>query len=305
VETVRLDPDRPDSGSLLALASAAATCDAMLTADVGRADMPHAAPARMPWVTWVTTHRVPLWNAAHPDDALLLADETWRPRATEAGWPAARVRVASWPQICDVPLALASRGDLAIVADTVPLEPPERLGEYSSHLLLWDRLRTDIAAHPFGVGDDPERFLDRMMRKFGVAGEGLDRRLFVGRLIVPAYQQGLAGILLREKLPVRLHGAGWDRIEMFREHSAGAVDSPRRLKSIARDAAAFVHVWPGGHAHPIDALGRPVVRRRDADGRSFVSDAMRAMAGRALLPRGAAPPLSLSLVMQALTSRLV
>ena len=139
-----------------------------------------------------------------------------------------------------------------------------------------------------------------MMRQFGIPGEAFDRRLFVDRLIIPAYQQGVARILLREKLPVRLHGQGWDRIDEFRPHAAGAVSSSRALRAIAREAAAFVHVWPGGHAHPIDALGRPVVRRRDPGGRSVVGDALRALAGQGISVAPPAPPLTLALVMRLL-----
>jgi hypothetical protein len=300
VEVARLDPDRPTRASLLAFASAAASCDAVITADVGRADLPGAAPAEMPWVTWVTTPRVPPHPTAEANDFLLVADEAWKPRAVDAGWPAERVHVASWPAMFETAPAAPARGELAIVADTSPLDPPERLKEFSSHLLLWERLRRDLAADPFRAGDDPEQFLERTMRQCGVADEGLDRRLFVERLIVPAYQQGLAAILLREKLPLRLYGAGWDRIEAFRDHAAGPVGSFRRLRQIARETAALVNVWPRGHAHAIDALGRPVVRRRDPAGRSFVGDAMRALSGHVAPGAPAHPPLTLSRVVRLL-----
>jgi hypothetical protein len=306
MEVVRVDPDQPTSGSLPALAFAATSCDAIIAADVGRADLPSAASTGMPWVTWVTTPRVPPHHPAGANDALLLADEAWKPKTLEAGWPVDRIRLTSWPALHDAALcapAPTAGGDLAIVADTFPLDPPERLREFSSHLLLWDRLRADLSADPFRLGDDPEQFLGRAMEKFGVAAEGFDRRLFIDRLLVPAYQQGLARILLREKLPLRLHGAGWDRIDTFREHAAGPVTSFRRLKRIARTAAAFVHVWPGGYAHPIDALGRPVVRRRDPRGASFVSDAMRALAGRQTVLASTLPPLTLDLVASLLTGR--
>jgi len=298
VAVFRLDPDRPTGASLLAFASAAAACDAVITADVGRGDLAGAAPAGMPWVTWMTTPRVPPCPPAEPNDFLLVADEAWKPGAVAAGWPAERVHVASWPAMFEPAQAAPSRGELAIVADTSPLDPPERLKEFSSHLLLWERLRRDLAADPFRAGDDPEQLLERTMRQCGVADEGLDRRLIVERLIVPAYQQGLAAILLRERLPLRLYGAGWDRIEAFRAHAVGAVGSFRRLRQIARETAAFVNAWPSSHAHAVDAIGGPVVRRRDPAGRSFVGDAMRALSRRVAAGASAHPPLTLSLVVQ-------
>jgi hypothetical protein len=245
---------------------------------------------------------VPPCPTAEPNDILLVADEAWEPGAIAAGWPAERVHVASWPAMFESAAPAPSRGELAIVADTSPLDPPERLKEFSSHLLLWERLRKDLAADPFRAGDDPEQLLDRTMRQLGVADEGLDRRLFVDRLIIPAYQQGLAAILLREKLPLRLHGAGWDRIEAFRDHAAGVVGSLRRLRRLARETTAFTNAWPSSDAHSIDALGRPVVRRRDPAGRSFVGDAMRALSGRFPCEVSQHPPLALSLVVQLLSA---
>lgn len=300
VEPLRFDPDRPASSSVLALANAVAAADALITADVARADAPAVAHPEMPWITWVTTPRVPSAQAAGPSDALLLADPAWRSAARDAGWPAEKLHVAGWPALARTAAKPAAGAGLAIVADTCRLDPPERLAEFSSHLLLWERIRSDLARDPFLVGDDPAQFLNRMMRQFGIPGEAFDRRLFVDRLIVPAFQQGVARILLRENLPIRLHGHGWDRIDEFRPHAAGVVSSSRALRSIAREAAALIHVWPGGHAHPIDALGRPVVRRRDPGGRSVVGDALRALAGQLVGNAQTAPPLTSSLVLRPL-----
>src|SRR5688572_19469775 len=90
VDVVPFDPDRPLCGSPLALSAAAAGCDAILSADVGRADVPNTIPPAMPWVTWVTTPRVPAATASAPNDALLLADPAWAACARVAGWPQER-----------------------------------------------------------------------------------------------------------------------------------------------------------------------------------------------------------------------
>lgn len=303
-EAVVFDPDLPRASSLLALAAAAARCDAFVAANVGRGDLPPVVPDAMPWITWVTTPRIPAAQAAgraDGADVLLLADASWRHAALAAGWPEGRVLVAGWPM--QPAPQRPGAGCLAIVADTHPLDPPGRLSEFSSHLLLWQRLQSDIVRDPFLVSGDVEEFLTRTLRRFGVSGEGLDRRLFIDRLIVPGYQHGLARLLMGEKLPVRLYGGGWDAIEAFRPAAAGAISDRRTLKRVARDSAAFVHPMPDAFAHPVDALGRPVVRRRDTSGRSFVSDALRALGGRPVSHAAPTAALSLALVLRCLGRR--
>lgn len=286
VDVLPFDPDRPLSGSPLALAAAASDCDAILSADAGRADLPNAIPPAMPWVTWVTTPRVPAATASAPDDALLLADPAWSASARAAGWPRDRIYVAGWPVDASAPAAAAG-GFLALVADTRPAEPPEALSEFSSHVLLWERLRAAVTRDPFAVGDDPAAFLAAMMRGAGVEGDRIDPRLFVEGVIVPAYQHALARLLLRERLPVRLFGHGWDAVDAFGPFTAGPVRGRRDLRRIAHECAAFVHAWPGRHVHPVDSLGRPVVRTGGSE-RSFLQQARRGVAGGPLdTPRGA------------------
>src|SRR5207244_7363999 len=132
--------------------------------NVARVDRPNALPAAMPWLTWVTTPRVPRGEGAGPNDAVLLADPGWRQAARDASWPADRIHLAGWPVIVDQ--ALRPGAGLAIAADTRPVEPPDRLSEFSSHLLLWERLRADLARDPFRVGADVHQFLARMLRPF-------------------------------------------------------------------------------------------------------------------------------------------
>jgi hypothetical protein len=278
IEPVRFDSDHPLCGSALALAGAAAEGDAVVAADVARCDAPNVVPPSVAWVTWVTTPRVPPAPADAPRDAVILADGAWRGIAAQAGWPADRVRVGGWPRGSETPRATAPpRDSLALIADTRRLDPPEKLSEFSSHLLLWERIRADLERDPFGAARDAAAYLERAIRACGMDAERLDRRLFIDALVVPAYQQGLARVLLRERIPVLLYGTGWDDLAPFAPLARGAVDSRQALRQIASESAALVHAWPGGHPHPADALGRPVVRPGLSE-RAFLQAARRALA---------------------------
>ena len=289
-EIVRFDSDHPLCSSTLALAAAAAGCDAVVAADAGRADAPNVLPASIPWLTWVTTPRVPPAPDGAPRDAVLLADGTWRSPAAQAGWRTDRVRVAGWPAAAGVVNGPTAGSEfIVVITDTAPPDPPEKLAEFSSHVLLWERIRADLERDPFGAARDAAAYLDRAIRATGMDAERLDRRLFTESLIVPAYQQGLARVLLRERVPVRFYGAGWEDIEPFGPFAGGAVTSRQALRQIAAEAAALVHAWPGGHAHPVDALGRPVVRP-GATERSFLHAARRLLAHPAPPPPSAHGP---------------
>jgi hypothetical protein len=270
--------DEPASASPLAVARAAAACGAIVTADTSRADAPDLLPADMPWVTWVTKAKVPAFKSAAPNDALLVADPAWVGLARSAGWPAARIEIASWP-----PLA-AGRSEepaaspfAALIADTVPLDAPERLNDFSSHLLLWNTLREELTHDPFALGPSPEAFLDARMRRYGVSSEGFDRPLVLDALIAPAFTQGVARTLLAAGVPLQLFGTGWPEIPELSAHAFGLVADRVSLRRIVHNAAALVYAWPSPHAHPLDACGRPVVRYRGGGANALVAAARAAL----------------------------
>ncbi len=344
--------DEPLHGSPLALLSAAVECDAVVTADVARADMTDLLPREQPWLTWVTRPRVPAFAAAGPKDALLVADAGLKGLAVDAGWPADRVQVARWPDLPAIwaaetdehrrisngpgPLAVSQpasvaadcetaigghavlpkgpypSGDsyrragpnpnddaaafaaerapagLAIIADTSPVDAPERLDDFSSQRLLWNSIRMEIEAEPLILaGVDPAGYLEDRLKRFSVSGEGLDRGLFVERLILPCYGQGIARLLLGAGLPLRLFGGGWGDLPEFAPYAAGPVLSRAALKHAAAGAAALVHVWPMTHAHPIESAGRPLVRPVHKRTDTFIRAAIDAMKSAA---RGAPTP---------------
>jgi hypothetical protein len=272
----RFDPDAPAASSPLALASAAAESDGIVAADLSRADVASLAPDGLPWITWVTAGRIPPVKSGGPRDALLLADPAWRDSATAAGWPAERIAIAAWPAVVDH--NNPARGPtLALISDTHSLDAPESLAEYSSHCLLWEKLRRDVLRDPLVVPADVQRWVRDRAKQQGIAAETIDATLFVTRLIIPAYQQALADLLLSAGIPVQLYGAGWGDLPRFQSHAAGTITSREQLRAAARGATALIHAWPSAGARPIDSLGRPVVRPHGRGNETFLREAKLAL----------------------------
>ena len=186
---------------------------------------------------------------------------------------------------------------IALIADTCPTDPPPRIDDYSSHRLLWEAIRRELRDDPFAAGDDPAAYLERRVRAFGVADEGLDRPQFVDGLILPAYAQSVARLLIGAALPLRLFGAGWRDLPEFAPHAAGPVPDRRALERVAHASAALAHPWPARHAHPIEALGRPVVRAAGSHAAALIHSARSALAGAAAAPANA-PALSVEAVLR-------
>jgi hypothetical protein len=286
----RFDPDDPAGSSPLALATAAAEADAVLAADVFRADAAHAAPHDVPWVTWVTAGRVLPCSMAGPADQLILADPDLHDAALAAGWPADRLTIAGWPDLphesrdTDAAAGVERTASVAMIADTCDLEVPESVKEFSSHGLLWERLRATVLSDPFVVPADVQSWLREQATLDGIDPATLDVPAFLNRLIVPAYQQSLAAALLAVGVPLRLHGAGWAELEAFAAHVAGPIRGRDGLRVAAREAAALVYAWPGRvgpiGAHAIDALGVPVIRRGVANKALLLREARDAVARR-------------------------
>lgn len=267
-ETVAFDGDDPLSASALALSAAASGCDAIVASGIARADLPDVAARELPWITWVVTPRIPSAVAAGTFDGLLVADPAWKQSALDAGWPEHRVEIAGWPMVEEstslpTPLPAAER-HLALIADTRLIEIPRVVEDFSSHRLLWDFVQKELENDPFRVNTGIDAYLTELMRRFQIVEQGFERGIFVEMLIVPAYQQGLARTLIDAGLPLRIWGAGWERIEDFQARAGGSVGSRTVLKQIVGQAAAIIHPLPGGFAHPMDGLGRTIIRPRES-----------------------------------------
>jgi hypothetical protein len=278
-----LNPDDPCNASPLAFARAAAGCKAVVAANLGRADWSDTLPPTLRVVTWLTAPRIPRFDPRAPHDALILADERWRAPAIASGWPAARITVGAWPTppfsrlVCEPRSQAHPTHNLGIIADTTPIARPDF--ELSSHNVLWDTIAQELSADPFVVGNDPHAYLSRWLRRANIADDTVDATLFINRLIIPAYQQALVRILHKSGIDVALFGRGWHTIEEFARQSRGEINTPDALAHAIHSCTALVHVWPNACTHPIDAAGRPVLRRTFRGTDAWLADAKRLAAG--------------------------
>jgi hypothetical protein len=144
----------------------------------------------------------------------------------------------------------------------------------SSHGLLWETIAAEVARDPLVLGDDAGVYLSRWCERAGV--EGVDRRVFVERLILPAYQQAVARALVAAGVELRLYGRGWDEVEGLSKYWGGVIRDREELRAALEEAAGVVHVWPVAWAHPVEFVGRPVVRPV----RDWVEQALRVAVGR-------------------------
>ena len=271
----RFDSDDPAESSPLALAKAAANCRIVVAANVSRGEANNLVAMNTPWITWVTWPRVPSFTAVGPKDMLMVADPTWQELAVGAGWPIERVMTANWPV---TPARVASaQPTLAIIADTQVIEIPDSIADLSSHRLLWDHIEAELRDDPLALGEDVGGYLTQRSQLYEISADAVDRRRFVENLIVPAYQQGIARLLLKAKLPLRISGLGWDAIEEFRPIAGGPLRTTQDFEAAIAAASALVYVWPLRHAHPIDAIGKPVVHRTGRRPEAFVAQARAAM----------------------------
>jgi hypothetical protein len=268
-----IDPDQPCQASPIAFARAAADCKAVLLANSSRADLPADLPAQTPVITWMTGPRIPHYEPRGNDDLLLVADERWQQMAVRAGWPARNVKLANWPtQQPD-----ENGTGLGIIADTVAIHLPEFT--LTSQKILWESIARELSDDPFAAGLDAGAYLSRWLRHASIGEETVDRALFIDWLIMPAYQQGLARWLMKAGLDVKLFGSGWGEIEEFAGRHAGEIRNRDEL-AVAIDAcAALVHAWPAAWVHPIEALGRPVLKRGSKTRESWLTEAKRLARG--------------------------
>jgi hypothetical protein len=283
----RFDPGDPSSSSPLALAQLIDASDAIVSTNMGRANLPAVAPADVPWVTWVTNGCVPQRVEKAAGDAVILADARWTQRAEQSGWPSDRIFVAGWP-------ALSATADatpaLALIADTCPslATPASDALPLSSHRLLWEHIRAEIEADPFAIASGMQAYFAKRTRKFAISPETLDRAKFFAQLIIPAYQQSIARLLRAAAIPLHLHGDGWQRIDEFRSIARGPIRSQGELLQAIGRSAALIHPIPSDDAHPLDAAPRLLIRPAGMRRESLIYCAQAAIID---LPLPAAPPL--------------
>jgi hypothetical protein len=239
---VAFDPDHPLTASPLALAEAAAQTDALIAADLYRGDLPGIVPPGTAWITWLTNGRTVSFADQGPADSLLVADADWIEPALKAGWPAERVQIAAWPQI--VERSSVSSGVIGVLADTRVIEVPQRVKDFSSQMLLWEMIEDELAKDPLSLGDDTQKYLQSRMDRFNIADEGFDRNLFMERLIVPAYQQGICRLVIRHGIPLALFGRGWSDIPEFKDSGRGPIENADELAMGISKCRVLLQVFP-------------------------------------------------------------
>jgi len=237
---IAFDPDHPLTAGPLALAEAAAESDALVTADLCRADLPNVVSEKTAWIAWITTGRIVAPDTNAPRDAILLADPAWRPAAIDAGWPATRIHIAGWPQIIPASLTATAAPILGLLTDTRSIEIPQKVKDFSSQLLLWEYVEDELSRDPLALGDDPDRYLNTRMARFNLHDEGFERPLFIERLIAPAYKRGLALLLLKNGIRLSLFGRGWTEIPELKSHATGPIeDLPALSRAISQCRAVL------------------------------------------------------------------
>jgi hypothetical protein len=258
-QTDRLDADDPAGSSGLRLAQMAGRCDAVVSADLSRQRLGIVVAATTPVITWLTALPIPPYSEQSPGDGLLLADACWCEAARAAGWPASRLAVAAWPSR-SASAAPAAPAKLSLIADMYDLQTPKARLNLSSQHLLWELIRDELVANPAILEGDVERYLDQRRRRLDISQEGFDRDLFVQRLILPAYQQGLARWLKQSGLPFGVYGTGWDQCPEFAGLWGGPVKTRQQFDAAIAASAVLLYAWPESYAHEMDYLGKPVLR---------------------------------------------
>lgn len=290
------DADDPTCSAPVALLKATRESTAILTANTARSDLPGLLPESIPWITWTTTARIPNGAMAGCNDHLIIVDPILRELAQKSGWPTQRVHVGTYPQTIVQGKDAQSEKFISIISDTCALDTPKDLIEYSSHALLWEAIRQKLLNDPFALGGIG-RFMAEQMSRLNVGEQSFPQARFIEKLIVPAYQQGVARQLIAEKVPLRLYGQGWDALEDFKPYAAGAIRSRDDLNAAVSTSAALVHAWPTNLAHPIDAIGLPVIRCSGKDRNTFLRDARSAHQGRLPAPSRSVPVLDAQLLL--------
>ncbi len=300
-----LDTDDPLRTSTLALAELGAECDAIVAANFGRSDLPPLLNETTPWITWVTHGRIPRVPPQGSSDSLLLSDPAMRQVALDVGWSSARIGIASWPALAirnelkvpgnELKVPDTFNSHLLLLCDTRPLDPPEKLREYSSHSLLWEAITDEIRRNPFVVAD-ARRYLDDRRQGMQIDDGNFNTLGFINHLILPAYAQSICRILLEAGVAVQCWGRGWNELEEFRDCAGGPVTSRQQMLDLIEQSTPLLHPWPAG-VHPIDSVPRAVLRAKGGRAK-FVSSARLALAGKCPQATSVADSLSLAQVLK-------
>lgn len=249
-----VDCDIPTRSATAFVAERIAAGRAVVTANMGRADRSELADIDRPWICWVTGPRVPAFVRSHPRDGLLLADETFAPLATAAGWPASRVRIAGYPVD---PLPPPGKPP-AMIVDLPSLTPPDVVCDFSSWRLAWEHIDAELQADPLRIGNDASAYLDRVLRHYDIDEPKLPRALFLTGVVACAFAVGVAKLLQSRGVTPAVYGNGWQPFGDTIDWRGTIADRAALRQAVS--AASFI-IDP--FLQPLTALraiDRPIVR---------------------------------------------
>lgn len=289
-----VDTDIPTRSAPIALALASADAAAVLSADLGRGDIPGMVDESKPWISWITSRRVPARVATAVGDRLILCDPTLVPLARKAGWTADHLHVAGWPdleEISAVPSAVEEPEPggpyLLLLADLPTTAVPAEVDQFSSHRVLWEAIQRELRTNPTALAVRPEDYLGDRASRLGIDVRQLASRRFLDQCIPSGFAIGVASLLVDAGLPLRVGGVGWEQAELPRQVLLGPVVNRQHFASLVRDAAALVSVFTDdATSHPIHACGKAVLHAHGRDRARLLSDAN-------ALRSGQVPPLPL------------
>ena len=297
-----INPDNPADSSGYNLALAAAECGALVIPNRYRAQLPDVIADDVPVISWITQGHIGQYDSRYPQDGLILADENWAQIAITQGWPKERIRQGTWP-VEDI--FETANGDirpsvhpqnLGLIANMFLLDTPKSQLELSSHHVLWELIRHDIALDPFAIGSNINEFINRRMKKIGISEEGFDRAFFIDRLIVPAWQQAIVRLLIDAKIPLRIFGQNWDRLDGMAQHWHGLIQTRDEFQTAKSSVSVLINPSIIRADHPVLHQGLPVIDAFVNQPSQWISRARSALNPGQHPTAARIPPVSLSTI---------
>jgi hypothetical protein len=142
----------------------------------------------------------------------------------------------------------APREGVAIVADVAEVDPLTHGVTLPSLKALWEALAAEVAGRWIHYSDAQfDMFLARAGRRVGVQLEAAGAtnaafRRMLRRIVADSHLLiGAASDLARHRLPLRLYGAGWERIAALKSFRAGAADAAGCREAVST-AAVLLHL---------------------------------------------------------------
>jgi len=129
-----------------------------LAPNTARADLPALTSDDLPWITWLTSSRIPAYSNSR--DRLIVTT----PEIRESASRRMEARDSVRRQLADAAnRSSAGSPVVGLIGDTASLETPRDLEQFSSQRLLWESIRKELLENPFGLTTDLSFFLTRRM----------------------------------------------------------------------------------------------------------------------------------------------